>query len=252
MDEVFRHSITKMSHLHFVSTEEHGWRITQMGEEPWRVTVSGAPGLDTIRNFRPLDRSALAERIGLDWDAPPLLVTYHPATLASMSPEEQIQEVLDGLSDWPGPVVFTGVNADTGCDALRRAIDRFVAGKLSARCVENLGSQAYFSLMGCAAAMVGNSSSGLIEAPSFGLPVVNIGPRQQGRMRAPNVIDAPCEASAIAAAIQHATSGDFRSSLRGLVNPYGDGFASEKIVSCLAACDMDSLLVKKFCDLPSR
>jgi len=253
MDESFRHAITKLSHLHFVSTQAHGNRVQQMGEEPWRITVCGAPALDAIRDFQPMDTKRLASRIGMSLDPAPLLVTYHSATLADMSPGHQIAEVLQGLADWNGPMIFTGVNADTGNLQLREAIRNFAAHNPNTRCVENLGTEAYFTLMSCAAAMVGNSSSGLIEAPSFGLPVINIGPRQQGRLRAGNVIDAPCEAAAIAAAIHRATNSDFRSSLRGLVNPYGDGLASERIVGRLAECNLDSdLLVKKFHDLPAR
>jgi UDP-hydrolysing UDP-N-acetyl-D-glucosamine 2-epimerase len=251
MDEVFRHAITKMSHLHFVSTQEHGSRVRQMGEEPWRITISGAPGLDAVRDFRRLNPVELAERVGMALDSPALLVTYHPATLASMAPEQQIDQLLKGLFRWPGPIVFTGVNADTGSGSIRRAIETFVSARSSARCVENLGTDAYFTLLESAAAMVGNSSSGLIEAPSFGLPVVNVGPRQQGRTRASNVIDVPCEAAAIGSAIERATGPGFRATLDGLANPYGDGRAAERIASQLAACDLDGrLLAKKFNDLP--
>ena len=250
MDELFRHSITKMSHLHFVSTEAHGNRVRQMGEEPWRINVCGAPGLDAVRDFRAMDPERLAERIGMALDTPPLLVTYHPATLDDMEPELQIEQVLKGLAEWRGPIVFTGVNADTGGGSIRRAIDGFVARRASARCVENLGTDAYFSLMKCAAAMVGNSSSGLIEAPSLELPVVNIGPRQQGRTRGANVIDTPCESGSIAPAIGRATHPDFRQSLAGMENPYGDGHAAQRIVDRLADCTIDSrLLAKKFHDL---
>jgi UDP-hydrolysing UDP-N-acetyl-D-glucosamine 2-epimerase len=251
MDEVFRHSMTKMSHLHFVSTEAHGNRVRQMGEEPWRITVCGAPGLDAIRDFRPMDLKQLAERIGMPMDTPPLLVTFHPATLVAMDPRRQIEEVLVALSRWRGPIIFTGVNADTGGDSIRRAIDEFVARRSSACYVENLGTEVYFSLMKCAAAMVGNSSSGLIEAPSLCLPVVNIGPRQQGRTRGPNVIDVFCEAEDIAAAIDRAAGADFRRALCGMANPYGDGHAAERISDRLADCALDSrLIAKKFYDLP--
>jgi UDP-hydrolysing UDP-N-acetyl-D-glucosamine 2-epimerase len=250
MDEVFRHSITKMSHLHFVSTETHGNRVRQLGEDPWRISVCGAPGLDAIRDFKPMDSKQLAEHIGMPMDTPPLLVTYHPATLDDMEPMHQIREFLDALSRWCGPIVFTGVNADTGGDSVRWAIDEFVATRSSARYVENLGTEAYFSLMKCAAVMVGNSSSGLIEAPSFGLPVVNIGPRQRGRTRGPNVIDVRCRAEEIAAAVDRATDAGFRRALSGMANPYGDGHASERISNKLSDCTIDSrLLAKKFHDL---
>jgi UDP-hydrolysing UDP-N-acetyl-D-glucosamine 2-epimerase len=239
-----------MSHLHFVSTQEHGNRVLQMGEEPWRITVCGAPGLDAVRDFHPMDLERVAERIGMALNMPPLLVTYHPATLEDMEPARQIEQVLKGLADWRGPIVFTGVNADTGSCSIRRAINGFVERSTAACCVENLGTEAYFSLMKCAAAMVGNSSSGLIEAPSFGLPVVNIGPRQQGRTRGVNVIDTPCESGAIASSIERATRPDFRRLLAGMENPYGDGHAAQRIIDRLADCTIDGrLLTKKFHDL---
>lgn len=251
MDESIRHAITKLSHLHFPSTEIYARRLEQLGEEPWRITVSGAPALDHVTAMKRMSRDELATKIGMPLNTPPLLVTYHPGTLQKESAAEQIAELIAALESWRGPVVFTGVNADTGNSAIREAVEKFVSHRADARLVENLGTVAYFSLMAVAAAMVGNSSSGIIEAPSFELPVVNIGPRQQGRVRAANVIDVACARGKIAAAIARATSKEFRSELRGLKNPYGDGNASARIVEKLCGTEIDDqLLMKKFYNIP--
>ena len=250
MDESVRHAITKLSHLHFPSTEIYARRLVQLGEEPWRITVSGAPALDNVTAMPRMSRGELAAKTGIPLVAPPLLVTYHPATLQKESPAEQVVALLAGLESWCGPIVFTGVNADAGHRAIREAVEKFVARRTDARLVENLGTTAYFSLMALAAAMIGNSSSGLIEAPSFELPVVNIGPRQQGRVRAANVIDTGCGASEIEAAIRRAVLPEFRRSLAGIVNPYGDGHAAPRIVARLKVVELDDrLIVKRFQDV---
>ena len=251
IDDSIRHAITKLSHLHFPSTAQYARRIEQLGEEPWRITVSGAPSLDNVLAIPRLDRAALEAKVGMPLTPAPLLVTFHAATLDAQTPEQQIAALLDGLSAWAGPLVFTGVNSDPGSRAIRAAIDAFGSARENVRVVESLGTAAYFSMLTVAAAMVGNSSSGLIEAPSFELPVVNVGPRQDGRLRAKNVIDSACEKSDIAAAISRATSPAFRDALRGLVNPYGYGHAAERIVARLIHEPLDErLLVKRFHDQP--
>jgi UDP-hydrolysing UDP-N-acetyl-D-glucosamine 2-epimerase len=249
IDDSIRHAITKLSHLHFPATAAYARRIEQLGEEPWRITISGAPSLDNMLTMPRLSREAIESKIGMRLSTVPLLVTFHAATLDAQPPERQIAEVLAGLNDWTGPIVFTGVNADPGNRAIRAAVESFAATREHVRVIENLGTSAYFTLMTFAAAMIGNSSSGLIEAPSFELPVVNIRPRQDGRLRAKNVIDSACEKNDIAAALQRATSAEFRASLRGLVNPYGDGHAAERIVSRLINEPLNErLLVKRFHD----
>lgn len=250
IDEAIRHSITKMAHLHFASTEVYAQRLIQMGEEPWRVTVSGAPGLDNLRHFQPMSREALEREFGLDLSSPLLLVTYHPVTLEYEDTREQMAELLAALEDVGLPVVFTYPNADTGNHAIVQMLRDYVTGHEKARLVVNLGTQGYFSLMSEAIAMVGNSSSGIIEAPSFRLPAVNIGPRQAGRLRARNVIDVPCHRAAIAGGIRRAASPAFRASLADMDNPYGDGHAAERIVQRLATVPLDGkLLMKRFHDL---
>lgn len=249
-DEGLRHSITKLSHLHFVATEEYGQRVRQMGEESWRVVVSGAPGLDAFQSLTPLSRGDLEARLGLDLAEPPLLVTYHPVTLEYERTGWQVRQLLTALDKAGSPMVFTAPNADVSGRTISSLVQEFVRTHPRARFVANLGSQAYFSLMRCAAAMVGNSSSGIIEAAAFELPVVNIGTRQKGRVRARNVIDVGYEADAIARAIAQALSPEFRASLAGLKNPYGDGHAANRIVRVLSEITLgDALVVKRFCDL---
>ena len=245
IDEAFRHAITKMSHLHFVATAEYGRRVAQMGEEAWRITVSGAPALDHLRTLRLLSREDLAKATGLRLDRPPLLVTFHPVTLEYEQAGAQVDELLAALKDAGQPVIFTMPNADTGGRAVRASILRWVQDHPLAQAVENLGTEGYFSLMSHAAAMVGNSSSGLIEAPSLGLPVVNIGSRQAGRVRAANVIDVEGGRAAILSGIHQALVPDFRQHLSREPNPYGDGTASERIVARLKTIALDDRLLRK-------
>ena len=252
MDEAIRHSITKMSHLHFVATEAYARRVVQLGEDPARVTVSGAPGLDHLRGFRPLAPEALEERVGMPLDPAPLLVTFHPVTFEQDQTERYAGELLDALDASGHPVVFTYPNADPSGSLIIEAIDAFAGGRDHVVAVQNLGTQAYLSLMARSAAMVGNTSSGIIEAASFGLPAVNVGNRQRGRVAGRNVIHAGYASGEIAEAIRRAAAPAFRESLRGMENPYGDGRAAERIVSRLRSEPLTpDLLAKPFYDLPS-
>lgn len=246
LDDAIRHAMTKMSHLHFVSTEEYGRRIVSMGEEPWRVVVSGAPALDNLRDLELLSRAELSERYGVDAARPFLLVTYHPATLEHERTAERIEALLGALADAHLPVVFTYPNADMGSAAIIERVNAYVASHADARVAVSLGTRGYFSMMAHAAAMVGNSSSGIIEAASFTLPVVNIGDRQHGRARGRNVIDCASDEASIAAAIAQAVSPSFRASLGDLRNPYGDGMASERIVRTITDVPLEGLLRKQF------
>lgn len=250
IDDALRHSITKLSHLHFVSTQEYARRIEQLGEEPWRIMVSGAPSLDNLHQLELLSKDALAAKFALRLAPPPLLVTFHPVTLEYEETEWQISELLAALDASQMPVVFTMPNADTSGRVIIRMIEHFVETHESAQIADNLGTQAYFSMMSLAAAMVGNSSSGIIEAASFKLPVVNIGTRQQGRVQPANVIDVGYQREAILKGIRKALQPAFRESLRNLVNPYGEGNAAVKIVEHLREVVLDGRLVtKKFHDL---
>ena len=248
VDEVIRHAISKLSHLHFVAAPPFAARLRQMGEEPWRVTVSGAPALDALDTFTPTPLRQLEERIGVPITADTLLVTYHPETRRASSTEGDIDALTNALGRFDVPMIFTAPNADPHNRIVFRRITRFAAGAPNRTVVASLGQQDYFSIMSYAGAMIGNSSSGIIEAPSFRLPVVNIGDRQRGRLRARNVIDVPAgEAPPIARAIRRALSRRFRSGLEGLKNPYQRRMAGRTIARRLAQVPIDRrLLIKPF------
>jgi UDP-hydrolysing UDP-N-acetyl-D-glucosamine 2-epimerase len=252
-DDQIRHALTKMSHVHCVSTTAAARRVAQMGEEAWRICVSGAPGLDSLFQVQRLSRAALEARVGMVLNPAPLLVTFHPVTLQTDRTDAEMQSVIDGLAHVTRPIVITAPNADTSHARIRAAWAAFAASRPGqVQLVESLGTEAYVSLLFSAAAMVGNSSSGLIEAPAVPLPVVNIGDRQAGRDRATNVIDVPPDAEAIRAAIDRATSADFRASLVGALNPYGDGRAAPRMLAHLRTLPSRStLLRKKFVEYPA-
>lgn len=247
IDDAIRHAITKMSHLHFVSLEEYRRRVIQMGEEPWRVTVSGEPGLDNISEIGPVPTSEIEARIGMALDPSPLLVTFHPATLEPGQAEIQVAELLAALDVVGMPIVFTAPNADAEGRIIIARLDDFVRNHPNSRLVTNLGTAAYLSMMRNSAAMVGNSSSGIVEAASFELPVVNLGSRQRGRVCGKNVIHAEMKADEIVRAIRSALQPAFRDHIRGLINPYGDGKAAPRIVEVLKSVPLDrTLLTKSF------
>lgn len=250
IDDALRHSLTKLSHLHFVSTPAYGERIIRMGEMPWRVTVCGAPALENLNQIALLSVDELKARYQLGFEQPPLLVTYHPVTLAYEKTAEHIDALLQALSHLQRPVVFTLPNADTHSHIIQARIHAYLAAHPNAWLVENFGTQGYFSMMAVAAAMAGNSSSGILEAASFKLPVVNIGTRQQGRIRGNNVIDAADgDTVAIQNAIEQAMNPSFRAALTG-ENPYQQSRpASELIVERLKSVELgDRLLMKLFFD----
>lgn len=251
LDDAFRHALTKISHLHFPAAEPYARRLRQMGEEPWRITVSGAPGLDTLLATPPLDGDAFAALTGLPGDTAPILVTLHPSPRESGAPTAQVDALLPALAGCGRPLLFTRPNADPGGRAIAAAIERFVAGRDDAVLVASLGIAGYRTALGRAAAMVGNSSSGVIEAPSFALPAVNIGRRQDGRLRAGNLVDVPeATPAALAAALDRALDSGFRAGLAGLPNPYGDGRAAPRIAERLTTVPLDRTLVyKRFADL---
>ena len=251
MDDALRHSMTKLSHLHFAATKLSAQRIHQMGEEDWRITISGAPGVDALAAVVRLDPQDLMARLGLEWTSTsaPLLVTFHPETKQPGKADAQVQALIDALSRHLSarPVIVTAPNADPENQLIRERLTRFVANHPSrARLVETLGTQVYVSLMAHAAAMVGNSSSGLIEAPSLGLPVVNLGGRQDGRERAKNVIDVPVvTVDAVDQAIRDAINPAFRDAARKCENPYGDGRAAPRIAARLSEVDLGPRLLRK-------
>jgi UDP-hydrolysing UDP-N-acetyl-D-glucosamine 2-epimerase len=245
IDDALRHSITKLSHLHFVSTDEYAHRIMQMGEEPWRVFLCGALSLDNLRFIRLLAKDELEHKLGIRFAELPIMVTFHSVTLEYEQTEWQVRELLRALAPLSSPMVFSIPNADTNGRLILEELRRFANGRANTCVVESLGTEIYFSLMAYAGAMVGNSSSGIIEAPSFKLPVVNIGNRQRGRIRARNVIDTGYSSQEITAGIERALSMEFRSSLSDMSNPYGRGMAAERIVEVLRNTALDGKLVRK-------
>ena len=251
IDDSLRHCITKLSHLHFVSTAEYARRVIQLGENPDSVVVAGALGLDNLNGIHILGPRELEARFGLRLDSPPLLVTFHPVTLEFERTEWQARELLAALESSGYPVIFTLPNADTKGRTIIRLIKEYVKCHSHAQMVDNLGTQGYFS-MKVAAAMVGNSSSGILEAPSFQLPVVNIGSRQRGRLRADNVIDVGYDRNDILAGIRRAVQPGFCESLKNKANPYCRGNAAERIATRLKSVVLDdTLVIKRFHDIPA-
>ena len=251
MDDCIRHAITKLSHLHFVSNAPARRRVMAMGEEPHRVILTGSPGLDSIREVAPLSRSETFAALALAPKPQALLVTFHPATLDETPGEQQFAELAAAL-DSLGPgvaLILTGSNADAEGQRLTQLAQACAQSREHAIFRVSLGQKLYLSAMAHVDAVIGNSSSGLYEAPSFGIPTVNIGDRQAGRLRATSVIDVAPQRDAIAAAIRLALASDCAATL----NPYGDGHAAEKIVAGLKAMGMPAaLLRKRFYDGESR
>ncbi len=244
-----RNALTKLAHIHFTSTETARLRVIAMGEEPWRVHRAGAPSLDHLRRSALLDRAALEARLGLSLTPPTLVAAWHPVTILRDTNAEA-DAFFAALAQAPGQIVFVYPNADAGSHALIERARALAATRAHTHVFVNLDAVTYWSLLGQADALVGNSSSGIMEAASFALPVVNVGMRQQGRERARNVIDAPAEAAAIRAALERALSLTFRQSLAGMTNPYGDGTAAETIARVLASVPLDRLLIKQPAPLP--
>lgn len=250
-DEAIRHSVTKMSHLHFVAAEEYRRRVIQLGEDPHRVFLVGGLGVDAIKRTSLLDRDDLQGALRFRLGRRNLLVTYHPATLENASSSQQMSELLaalDPLSDTH--LIFTMPNADTGGRALFDLVEEFVGDHPNARAFTSLGQLLYLSCVQHVDGVVGNSSSGLTEVPSFRKGTVNIGSRQQGRLKADSVLDCSPDQRSIAAALQRLYSPEFQKVLQTVRNPYGEGGASEKIVQVLQDYPLDSILTKPFFDLP--
>jgi UDP-hydrolysing UDP-N-acetyl-D-glucosamine 2-epimerase len=249
-DEALRHSITKMSALHFTSTEEYRKRVLQLGEDDERVFNVGAIGLDNIQNLNLLGKEDLERVLNISLDVEILLVTFHPVTLDNLSSKQQVIELLKALNIFGrGQIVFTMPNADADSRIIKDMINQYVDDqKNRAIAFENLGQVKYLSLMKYSSVVIGNSSSGIIEAPAFGIPTINIGDRQKGRVAANSVIHTSAERDAIANALNKAFDKTFKEFCRHVENPYGNGHTTEKIVSILKK-NMSSIdLKKKFVD----
>jgi len=251
IDEAFRHSITKMSHLHFASCEAYRQRIIQLGEAPDRVFNVGALGVENLQRMSLMERSDLAESIGFNLEKPYFLVTFHPVTLEKDASEGQFESLLNALDAFPGfNVIFTKANADTDGRVINRMIDEY-AEKRPERClaVASLGALRYLSAMKYATAVIGNSSSGIVEAPSFKISTVNVGDRQKGRIQAASTLNCSPDANAIRQTIGHALSPAFQEGLSGISNPYDRPGTCLTIVGLLEKTDISGITKKTFHDV---
>ena len=250
IDDAVRNALTKMSHIHFTSTHAARLRVIAMGEEEWRVHRAGAPSLDHLRRQTLLTREEVASGLQVDLASPVILVAYHPVTLARDTTEEA-EELFAALERVEDQILFCYPNADAGSRALIEKSKAFLERRGRGKTFTNLDATTYWSLLRCVEMLVGNSSSGVMETASLALPTVNIGMRQQGRERGRNVLDAAADRTAIRKAMGIARSAEFRASLAGMVNPYGEGRASEKIVEVLTSVPLGTqLLVKRHQPLP--
>lgn len=247
IDEAFRHSITKMSHLHFVAAQEYCDRVIQLGEQPKNVHLVGGLGVDAIKKIKLLGRPELEQSLGFRFGKKNLLITFHPVTLEKNSAKTQMAILLEALQEMKDTVlIFTMPNADTDGRALMEQLKNFTSINDNAHLFTSLGHLRYLSCLQFVDGVVGNSSSGLAEAPTFRKGTINIGDRQKGRLMARSVINCAPNLEDIRGALNTLYSKDFLSDLNGVVNPYGDGGASEKIVEILSTADISGILNKNF------
>jgi GDP/UDP-N,N'-diacetylbacillosamine 2-epimerase (hydrolysing) len=246
-DDAFRHSITKMSHLHFTSTEEYRKRVIQLGEAPERVFDVGAIGLDNVKRLKLLSKKELENKLNFKFAKRNLLVTFHPVTLENTT-EKQFKNLLTVLNELKDTkIIFTKTNADPGGMTINRIIDEYVV-KNPQKAVSfiSMGQLNYLSTMQFVDAVVGNSSSGIVEAPSFKIGTINIGNRQEGRIKAESIIDCEPTKESIKKALQELYSSDFQEKLKNIVNPYSDGNTARRILKVLKAYDIRNILKKNF------
>jgi len=250
-DEAFRHSITKMSHLHFVAAEPYRQRVIQLGEQPDRVFLVGGLGIDNIKCLQLLDRAQLEDSLDFKLGSKNLLITFHPVTLETATAKKQMEELLVALATLKDTqLIFTLPNADTDGRALIKMVQNFVAEHTNACAFTSLGQLRYLSCIAQVDGVVGNSSSGLAEVPSFKKGTINIGARQGGRLQANSVINCEPTRESIVTALVQLYSPDFQLSLQKAINPYGEGGASAKVVSILKSYPLDGIVKKTFYDLP--
>lgn len=251
-DEAFRHSITKMSFLHFTSTEEYRRRVIQLGENPDRVFNVGAIGIDSINNLELLSKEKLEDLINFKLGKSAVLVTYHPTTLESNTSQKQFQELLNALDRFKDlSIIFTKANSDSDGRVINLMIDKYVINnKEKAIAFTSMGQLRYLSAMKYADLIIGNSSSGILEAPSFRVPTINIGDRQKGRVQAETIINSNPNEKDIYNAIELGLSMGFKKKIKSAVNPNGNGNTTEKINELIKDyINKDIRLKKKFYDL---
>jgi len=250
-DESIRHSITKISHLHFTATDEYKNRVIQLGEQPDKVFNVGGLGIDNIKKLELLSRKEFEESIDFKLNKKNILVTFHPVTLEDSTASEQFKNILDALDELKDTnIIFTKANSDTDGRIINSMIDEYVKNNRD-KSVEftSLGQLRYLSALQYVDAMVGNSSSGLIEAPTFKVGTINIGDRQKGRMMADSIINCGSDIVSIRNAFSKLYSNEFNKVLSDVSNPYGDGGASEKIKDIIKKVSLDNILKKSFYDI---
>lgn len=255
LDEMFRHAITKLSHLHFTAIESYRNRVIQMGESPERVFTVGEIGLDNLRTMQFMSKEELEMNLGRKLFSKNLLVTYHPDTTDNLdsivASFKTILEALDELKDTL--LIFTKANSDRGGRKINDMIDKYVSiNKDKSISFTSLGQKRYLSLLNYIDAIIGNSSSGIVETPSFKLPSINIGYRQQGRIRAKSTIDVDYELDSIRQSIKKIYSSEFIDEIKGVINPYDKGGSGKKVKDILKEYDLNTLKIKKFYDIPKN
>ena len=250
-DEAIRHSITKMSHLHFTAAEEYRNRVIQLGEQPERVFNVGGMGIDAIKQIKLLSREELEHSLNIKFKDKSLLITFHPVTLEGQaSSAKQMQQLLDALEKLTETtLIFTMPNADTGGRELSKMVNHFVQAHPNSKVFTSLGQLRYYSCLAQVDAVVGNSSSGLAEAPSFSIGTIDIGDRQKGRLKANSVINCEPSCSDIQKALRMLYTEDFQGRLMGVVNPYGNGGASKAISETLKSYPLENIRKKPFYNL---
>lgn len=244
IDDSVRNALTKLAHVHFTSTQTARLRVIAMGEEPWRVHHAGAPSLDHLRRSTLLDRSQLQARLGITLAHPAIVAAWHPVTILRNTNAEA-DAFFAAIEQAPGQILFVYPNADAGGFALVESTRALASRRAQTHIFVNLDPIVYWSLLAQADLLIGNSSSGIMEAASFALPVVNVGMRQQGRECARNTLSVPAEPAAISAAISRALDPAFRRSLIGMQNPYGEGNAACTIADVLQSIPLSGLLIKE-------
>jgi UDP-hydrolysing UDP-N-acetyl-D-glucosamine 2-epimerase len=253
IDDAVRNALTKLAHIHFTSTEMARRRVIAMGEEPWRVRRAGAPSIDHLRRSKLHRKQELEQRLDIDLSSPTWLVAFHPVTIRhdTTLEAEALFAALHRISEqMRGQVVFVYPNSDAGSRKLIERTEQFAEAHANTRIFINLDAITYWSLLRCVDVLIGNSSSGIMESASFALPTVNVGMRQQGRERPRNVIDTAADEDAIVSSIERALDPEFRASLSGMVNPYGEGYAAEMISEVIATTPLEGILIKAPVPIP--
>lgn len=249
VDEYFRHAMTKMAHLHFASCESYRQRIIRMGEAPERVWNVGALGVENIRTIPVLPEQQVRTFLGLPAGGPYIVGTYHPVTLHAHSPEEQLSRIFKALESFPDlHVVFTGANADAGGSRINSLLSQWSTSSPRARFFLSLGVERYLNAVRYAAGVIGNSSSGILEIPSLGIPVLDIGPRQQGRERSRAVLHCEPEEAELLLALRRLLSSETRERARQEPNPYDQPDTADIIAEKIASYDLQGILIKRFYD----